>query len=181
MKIKIFAAILLLSPLLFASSGTTTMTWTNSAFFKFSEGKTTPYSNAISAHDDPSAYYDISLEPWDAPAWCANYIDMGEVSLDSLKNPPLSGYNDDNMGFIDCDYVQSGHAYWIKTREGKFAKVKIKNAQHLGTGDDGNINTISFSWEYYENMGISKPPSACPLAVSIISLALFASCACIKR
>lgn len=169
--------------LVFSTSGTTTMQWPESAFFVFSSAETTSYDDAILISGNPLEYFDISLEPWNAPAWCANYIDMGEASLDSLQTPPSSGYSDDVQGFFGCDYVQQGHAYWIKTREGDYAKVKITEAVYLGVDpENGNTNRITFNWVYLGGGGTTGGDSGkdnenngfCPVSISLILLS-FAS------
>lgn len=142
--------LLVLAGLLFSSSGTTTMQWPNTAYFIFATQELTSYDEIKDLEMDPTMVFDISLEPWNEPGWCTNYIDMGTVSLDSLTDPPMSGYNDDVMGFADCAYVEEGHAYWIKTRNDNFAKVKITEAVHVGIDPEhGHINRISFDWVFF--------------------------------
>lgn len=160
--------------ILFASSGLTTLEWPDSAHFKFSTAQTFSYDDYLASgtNQDPTDMYDIVLEPWDQPAWCANRIDMGNVPLSSLTIPPTSGYSDDVLGFADCDYVNEGHAYWIKTRTGAYAKVKVTEAVHLGSTDaDGNINRITFEWNYLTD-GTSDNLICCPASVVLPGLIL---------
>lgn len=176
---KMFIAMLLVLGLVFSSSGTTTLQWPNSAYFNFYPGETISYDEYLASNptEDPSAIYDIALEPWDKPGWCANHIDMGAVNLDSLEYPPSSGYSDDELGFADCSYIEQGHAYWVKTRDGKYAKIKVIEATHLGVDDTyGHINKVTFSWEYYGVTGTSGngggdgEVQTCPSIMMILTL-----------
>lgn len=181
---KIFLFFILVFSLSFASTtGTTTMQWPNSAYFLFSTGETESYDAALLVSDNPPEYYDISLEPWVEPGWCTNFIDMGEVSLDSLETPPTSGYNDDELGFLSCEYVEQNHVYWIKTRDGEYAKVKITEAVHLGSDPDyGNVNRITFDWVYLGGFGTSTTEGGskndnnddgfCPISTSLVLLSM---------
>jgi len=142
-----------------ASSGTTTMQWPGTAAFKFSDGQ--PVSIAVAQQEiDPQAVYDIIIEPWNKPAWCVNYLDTGVVKLDDLNLPSTSVFSDDGQGFLGCSEVLSGHAYWIKTRTGKIAKVKVTSAQYLGVDPkNGHTNKIVFDWVYYGDGLPSNAPS----------------------
>ena len=177
---KIFLFLILFFGLVLASSGTTTLKWPDTAYFTFSKG-TVSYEEGIKVSDDPTKVFDILLELWVAPAWCANSIDLGKVDFDSMSTPPTSGYIDDVSGFANCDYVQVGHSYWIKTRDGEYAKVYITNAEYLGVDpEDGNMNTVTFKWVYYgdKSSGAFKPDASsinlkdCNLSLSLIVLSL---------
>lgn len=177
---KLFLFLILFSGLVLASSGTTTLKWPDTAYFTFSKG-TVSYEDGLKVSDDPTKVFDILLEPWTAPAWCANYIDAGTVDFDSMSTPPTSGYNDDVQGFADCDYIQVGHSYWIKTRDGEYAKVYVASAEFLGADPEhGNTNTVTFKWVYYgkETSGGFKPDASsinlkdCKLPISLILLSL---------
>lgn len=119
-----------------------------SAYFKFSSGETKSYDYVTSQEVSPESF-DIALEPWNKPGWCTNFIDMGNVPLDSLTTPPTSGYNDDVKGYIDCVDVQQGRSYWIKTRDGKYAKLRVTDAKYLGKDSTyGHMNRVTFEWIY---------------------------------
>ncbi|MDD2655312.1 MAG: hypothetical protein PHQ80_01450 [Candidatus ainarchaeum sp.] len=168
---KSVLALMAVMALAFSAAGTTTMQWPGSAFFRFSDGAPVSYDAAIAAGGDVQAEYDIALEPWNRPAWCTNFIDMGEVELESLAAPPQSGYNDDTQGFMDCTDVEAGHAYWIKTRDGKYAKVKVMEATYLGTDPThGNMNRITFDW-VYQGQGGGGGNAGC-LPAALIAMAL---------
>ncbi|MFH2106727.1 MAG: hypothetical protein ABII22_05695 [Candidatus Micrarchaeota archaeon] len=170
---KRILALLLVLGIVFSTSGTTTLLWPDATLFKFSEGTATSHSTV----QNPESY-DISMEPWNKPAWCTNHIDMGKVSLESMTTPPTLGYNDDVHGFMDCTEIIEGHAYWIKTRDGKYAKVKVKEAKFIGLGPDGNINRVVFEWEYLGEGKTSTPKTPgdgtenpCPLSIGFAALA----------
>lgn len=130
------------------TSDTTTLIWPDKAAFNFRDGKAISFDKALEKSDNIHEAFDITLEPWTYPGWCTNFIDMGKVSLDSLTSPPTSGYNDDELAYNSCEEVEEGHAYWIKTRNGKFAKVKVNLAEFIGASDEGNVNKVVFDWEY---------------------------------
>ncbi len=145
--LKYFILSILLLGTIFANTITTTLQWPDKAYFNFASNEVVSYDEYLASNptQDPSEIFDIALEPWDEPAWCANRIDMGNVALSSLTIPPTSGYSDDILGFADCGYVEEGHTYWIKTRDGNmaYAKVKVTEAVHIGVDDTyGNINKI---------------------------------------
>jgi hypothetical protein len=166
---KRLLALLVVLGVLSAASGTAVMQWPDSAFFRFSDPEPVSQAEALAAAADPQAYYDVSLEPWDRPAWCTNFIDAGEAGLSSLAVPPLSGYNDDVKGYMDCTGVAAGHAYWIKTRDGKYAKVKVTEARYLGVDPtNGNVNKVVFNWEY--PAGSEAPGGCCAPAALILVL-----------
>jgi len=167
--------ILLTTGLVFSSSGTTTMQWPGSAYFNFSSGAKS-YDYVTSHRENPESY-DIALEPWNKPGWCTNFIDMGDVPLDSLATPPASGYNDDIKGYIDCVDVQQGHSYWVKTRDGKYAKLKVAEAKYLGNDPEyGHMNRVRFEWIYLGNgtegggNNGGSNLSLCPSSVALILL-----------
>lgn len=93
---------------------------------------------------------DVMVEPWDQPGWCGNFYDAGAVAFDSVVTAPSEGYLWDVQGFEDCKYVNSSHIYIFKTREGKYAKVKITDAQHRDTSP-GFENTITFTYVYQDD------------------------------
>lgn len=140
---KIFLVLLLVFAVVFATGGTATLesgTGKKSCFM-FADGV------ASVPGADPSKC-DIAVEPWTYPGWCTNYIDVGTVSLDSMTSPPTTGYNDDAKGYIDCQKVEANHAYWIKTRDGKYGAVKVTEATYVGSQSTGNLNKVTFDWVY---------------------------------
>lgn len=180
---KVFLLFTLFFSLISTASATMTMQWPESAYFLFSAGQTTSFDEAIEDYPDPIEHFDISLEPWNEPAWCTNYIDMGEISLDSMgDDPPTSGYSYETVSYYTCDYVLENHAYWIKTVDGNYAKIKIVEAVHIGSDPEyGNINRIKFNWYYYGSSegtsGGSKSADdeVCTLPTSLVLLAMLSS------
>jgi len=69
-------------------------------------------------------------------------VDMGRISLNSVKSCPKIGYTD----YYSMTKVKIGHTYCIKTKEGHYAKVYILNA-----GGTGLNAYIKFNWVYSPN------------------------------
>ncbi len=71
--------------------------------------------------------YDLSLEPWctDKPGLCGNFIDIGDVAVDSNITFPDSGYLSDKAGFDDCVEVDPNHTFINKNRDGTHTVFKI--------------------------------------------------------
>ncbi|MEM4367285.1 MAG: hypothetical protein QW035_04125 [Candidatus Anstonellales archaeon] len=88
---------------------------------------------------------DILLQPWDRPAWCANYLKI-QGNFDSIAAVPSSGgYFDELNKGAGCDYVEEG-VYAIKTRDGKYALVEILEASQLGFSKQ-YINSITIKYK----------------------------------
>ncbi len=106
---------------------------------------------------------DIIVEPWDQPAWCANYVDLAGT-FEKVKTIPTSGYFDDGKDYQDCDYVEQG-VYAIKTRDGNYAVVEITDTEHYNMTEGGFRNRVMLNYRIQTDgttnlaPGASIPPS----------------------
>lgn len=88
---------------------------------------------------------DILIEPWERPAWCANYLRI-QGNFSTISSVPSSGgYFDEVNKGPGCSYVEEG-LYALKTRDGKYAVVEVLDASQRGFSDK-YINTITFRYK----------------------------------
>ena len=77
--------------------------------------------------DENNEQWDILVEPWCVtnPALCGNFVDLGDINMETVNSYPSSGYLSDESGYGNCVEIDANHTYINKNRDGSHTVFRV--------------------------------------------------------
>lgn len=117
-------------------SGTVTLSLDPHQPFDFSQGKAVGESEYHSSDIFFNGFGDMILTCDSEGTSCGSSKKEESLSYDAMTTPPTTDYPGYNQA------VQTGDKFWLKLKDGKYAKVEITDFTQFGP-------SITFKWKYF--------------------------------